>query len=188
MKAKDKPRYVKEARKLHSSINIEKLISNPNDLGEISKINRLTAIFTNFSSNDGADLKNLFVEFQKWGRAGERPSHIRNCAVDMLQFINQKIEDMDTYVIEPDKEAAQTGPVGILNKGKNNTFVENVFGNKLQVGIQNEGTGTIAVGNKFLQNNGRDKLKERWYQKWWIKFLIFPLIVSAIIAIAGRLW
>jgi hypothetical protein len=53
MKAEDKPRLLKESRALFSSIDIEKLIANPNDLEQISKINRLIAIFTNFSSNDG---------------------------------------------------------------------------------------------------------------------------------------
>lgn len=37
MKAEDKPKYVKEARALYESIDIEKLISNPNDLGERRK-------------------------------------------------------------------------------------------------------------------------------------------------------
>lgn len=102
MKAEDKPRYVKEAKELFESINIEELISNPNNLQEIKKINRIMAIFTNFSSNDGHDLKNLFSEFQKWARAGERMKHIKNCASNMMQFIDQKINDMDVYPLEPE--------------------------------------------------------------------------------------
>ena len=102
MKAEDKPRYVKEAKELFESINIEELISSPNNLQEIKKINGIMAIFTNFSSNDGQDLKNLFSEFQKWARAGERKEHIENCASDMMQFIDQKIKDMDVYPLEPE--------------------------------------------------------------------------------------
>jgi hypothetical protein len=101
MKAEDKPRYVQEARELFESINIEELISSPNNLQEIKKINSLIAIFTNFSSNDGQDLRNLFLEFQKWARAGERKEHIQNCASDMMQFVDQKIKDMIVYPIEP---------------------------------------------------------------------------------------
>lgn len=38
--------------------------------------------------------------------------------------------------------------VGILNKGKNNKFINNTFQN-LDVAIQDEGEDTIALGNKF---------------------------------------
>ncbi len=38
--------------------------------------------------------------------------------------------------------------VGILNKGRDNKFINNTFQN-LDVGIQDEGEKTIAVGNKF---------------------------------------
>lgn len=38
--------------------------------------------------------------------------------------------------------------VGIFNKGKNNKFINNKFQN-LDVGIQDEGEKTVAVGNKF---------------------------------------
>lgn len=100
MKAKDKPKFLKEARELHSSLDINKLVSNPNDASEIGKINRLTAIFRNFSSNDGNDLDELFSEFQKWARAGERKQHIANLAADLDRFIGKKIEDMDLYIIE----------------------------------------------------------------------------------------
>ena len=38
--------------------------------------------------------------------------------------------------------------VGILNKGRDNKFINNTFQN-LDVGIQDEGEKTIATGNKF---------------------------------------
>lgn len=38
--------------------------------------------------------------------------------------------------------------IGILNKGKNNQFINNTFEN-LDVGIQDEGEDTIAEGNEF---------------------------------------
>ncbi|MEK7472885.1 MAG: hypothetical protein AAB625_02490 [Patescibacteria group bacterium] len=104
MKAAEKPKYVQEARKLLTSIDINHLISNPNDLREIDKINRLVAIFTNFSSNDGQELKRLFQEFQETGRRSTSSGTIKNRAVDVIQFIGQKIEEMDIYVIEPDEK------------------------------------------------------------------------------------
>ena len=38
--------------------------------------------------------------------------------------------------------------IGILNTGKDNTFKDCEFEN-LDVGIQDEGSGTLATGNKF---------------------------------------
>jgi hypothetical protein len=100
MKAKDKPKYVKEARGLLRSLDIEELVKNPNNLSALAKVNRLIAIFTDFSSNDGQELKGLLQEYQKWGRRSTRVGHIRNRVVDMLQFIGQKIEEMDIHIIQ----------------------------------------------------------------------------------------
>ena len=38
--------------------------------------------------------------------------------------------------------------IGILNKGRNNRFIKNRF-NNLDVGIQDEGEGTLAAENEF---------------------------------------
>jgi len=104
MKAVDKPRYVNEARKLLSELSVDKLANDANNLVLISKINRLIAIFTNFSSNDGQKLTELLQELQKWYRRSTSKGTIKNRAVDVLQFISQKIEEMDIYVIEPDEK------------------------------------------------------------------------------------
>ena len=100
MKAKDKDRYVNQARTLFSSLDPDKLIGNPDDASSVQAINRLIAIFKNFSSNDGDKLEKLFKEFQKWARTGKRAPHIKNCLNDVLQFIGQKIEEIDVYIIK----------------------------------------------------------------------------------------
>lgn len=100
MKAEDKPKYVKEARELLDSIDIDTLVKDHNTLQEIRKISHLIAIFTNFSYNDGQELKKLLFEFQKWARHSTSVGTIRNRALDMIQFIDQKIKEMDIYVIE----------------------------------------------------------------------------------------
>lgn len=100
MKAQDKPKYVGEARKLLDELNIDILIANPNNLKEIKKINRLIAIFTNFSFNDGQELRELFLQFQTCARRSSSTGTIQNRATDVIQFIGQKIEEMDIYVIE----------------------------------------------------------------------------------------
>ena len=127
MKAQEKPKYVQEARELLDSINIDTLIKNSNSLQEIKKINRLIAIFTNFSYNDGQELRRLFLAFQKWARSSSHTGIIQNRAVDMMQFIGQKIEEMDIYVIE-DIEEKQTR---IVKKLKN----ENLWA---RAGIENK--------------------------------------------------
>lgn len=104
MKAIDKPQYVKEARKLLSELSVDELTNDANNLALLSKINRLVAIFTNFSSNDGKKLTELLQELQKWYRRSTSKGTIKNRAVDVLQFISQKIEEMDIYVIEPDEK------------------------------------------------------------------------------------
>lgn len=113
MKAEDKPKYVEEARQLLTSINIDNLILNPNDLKEIGKINRIEAIFTNFSSNDGQELTRLFSIFQKHARSSTSVGTTRNRGADVIQFIGRKIEEMDIYRIgrpENNPELSQTKP------------------------------------------------------------------------------
>ncbi len=100
MKAKDKEKYVNQARRLYSSLDPDKLIDNSDDSSSVQTINKLIAIFKNFSFNDGKKLEELFKEFQKWARAGKRKPHIKNCLNNTLQFIGQKIEEMDIYTIE----------------------------------------------------------------------------------------
>lgn len=130
MKAEEKPKYVLEARKLLESLNIEKLISDPNDLIDISKINRLIAIFTNFSSNDGQELKKLFQEFQKWARRSTQTGTIKNRAVDMVQFIGQKIEEMDIYTIDKE-EAKRNKQDRVIKELKDeNLFVRSILEGK----------------------------------------------------------
>lgn len=41
--------------------------------------------------------------------------------------------------------------IGILNKGKNNTYINNRFKGR-DIGIKDEGEGTNAVDNKFFEN------------------------------------
>jgi len=119
MKAQDKPKYVKESQELLESLDIEALISDPNNFKEIKKINRLIAIFTNFSYNDGQELRRLFLVFQKWARSSSHKGTIKNRSVDVMQFIDQKIQDMDVYVIdEPIKKSQDR----IIQNLKNEKF------------------------------------------------------------------
>ena len=119
MKAQDKPKYVKESQGLLESLDIETLISDPNNFNEIKKINRLIAIFTNFSYNDGQELKGLFQVFQKWARSSSHKGTIRNRAIDVMQFIDQKIQDMDIYVID---EPIKKNQDRIIQNLKNEKF------------------------------------------------------------------
>ena len=108
MKAQEKPLYVQEARGLLDSIDINTLVENPNSLQEINKINRLIGIFTNFSYNDGQDLKNLLHEFQRSGRRSTHKGTIRNRIIDMIQFIGQKIAELRTKLKQAKQENNQT--------------------------------------------------------------------------------
>ncbi len=142
MKSADKTRFVAESRKLLSELQVEKLISHPHDLDNIAKINRLIAIFTNFSSNDGEELKRLFLEYQRWVRKSTRIGHIRNRVIDMLQFIGEVIEKMDIYIIkdETSEQARTASPqqqkfdVAFSFAGEQREYVE-----KVAAYVENEG-------------------------------------------------
>ncbi len=68
------------------------------------------------------------------------------------------MSDMNNVKIEPhfnlsfgkkeDHTQRKNGSVGILNRGRNNKFINNRFSN-LDVGIQDEGTSTVVEGNEF---------------------------------------
>ncbi|MDP1760268.1 MAG: hypothetical protein Q8L01_02350 [Candidatus Woesebacteria bacterium] len=70
--------------------------------------------------------------------------------------------------------------IGILNRGKNNKFINNTF-EGLDVGIQDEGESTLAVGNKFT-NFGKNVEKFHAKHPWW-----FALITGGIFLIVGYL-
>lgn len=64
--------------------------------------------------------------------------------------------------------------IGILNKGKDNKSINNSFEN-FDVGIQDEGEGTVAKGNKFLS----------LFQKGDIDWTKWSVIVAIILFILG---
>ena len=64
--------------------------------------------------------------------------------------------------------------VGILNTGKNNTFIGNTFHGH-DIGIKDEGEGTFAKANEFFSMSGNTK------KVWWKKpEIIIPLIIAII--------
>ncbi|MEX2411924.1 MAG: hypothetical protein WD607_11265 [Candidatus Paceibacterota bacterium] len=72
--------------------------------------------------------------------------------------------------------------IGILNKGKSNKFINNIFEN-FDVGIQDEGEDTFAKGNKFKEKN--NKIENKWWEKTWIQII---LIMGSIAGIIGFLF
>jgi hypothetical protein len=63
--------------------------------------------------------------------------------------------------------------IGILNKGKDTKIVDCSF-DGFDIGIQDQGRGMKSVRNDFTAPKVRQK---DWYQKWWIKYIILPLVV-----------
>lgn len=70
--------------------------------------------------------------------------------------------------------------VGILNKGKNNSFIGNTV-TGFDVGLQDEGENTTAKDNTFNVHTMIINPK-KWYQFWWMKYLIYPSIVTLTVA------
>ena len=71
--------------------------------------------------------------------------------------------------------------IGILNTGKNNTFIGNTFVGH-HVGIQDEGEGTTAKENKFF---GGAKKESIWSKLFWYFFV--ALVVGLLVYILGAL-
>ena len=57
----------------------------------------------------------------------------------------QKLIDLEDLI----SKEQSTGPIGILNQGKNNTFTNNEF-EGFGIGIKDEGENTNALDNKFF--------------------------------------
>lgn len=58
-----------------------------------------------------------------------------------------------TYKRGSDDKIRQVKSTGIFNTGKDNAFIDNEFSG-LDIGIKDEGEGTLALGNKFKENGG----------------------------------
>ena len=76
--------------------------------------------------------------------------------------------------------------VGILNRGKNNTLVNNTF-NGLDVGIQDEGEYTFASGNKFNNGESVEEKARQWFSmNNPIVYIAAILVISAIAYLAFK--
>ena len=115
MKLQDKTKYIIEAKNLANSIDMNALITDPNNLQEIRKINRLVAIFSSYLYEDGKDLNDKFLIFQKRARSSTHKGTVRNRATDVIQFIDKEIQHMDVNIIEEPIKANQDR---IINKLK----------------------------------------------------------------------
>jgi len=105
MKAEEKPKYLADLRGIISKLDVNKLISSPDQSITDQGILRAKAIFTNFDYGTGEKLEALINEFLEVARVGKRADHIRNLANDIRNFIIKKTEEMDVYVIEPDDKS-----------------------------------------------------------------------------------
>lgn len=80
-----------------------------------------------------------------------------------------------------DRKSKSKGPIGILNRGKNNTFVNNTFSG-LRVGIQDEGENTFAEGNKFRGISGGGVPAKKWWENSWVQGIALLAAILGIIS------
>lgn len=72
--------------------------------------------------------------------------------------------------------------IGILNRGKNNTFVNNTFIGS-DVAIQDEGDGTRASSNKIIGSNVVERGRGRWFSmNNPVVYFLTVLVVTGFIA------
>lgn len=70
--------------------------------------------------------------------------------------------------------------IGILDQGKETTLID-CSSKGFDIGLKSEGKGLLAKNFKSI-NNSQNSV---WYEKWWIKYIIFPIIVAIIIFYFG---
>lgn len=99
MKAKDKPEYISELRKIISQIDIEQLVKEPNHALSNQGIFKAKAIFKNFDYGMGKKLQALIDDLLKSFRLGDI-KQIGYFAGNIQNLIIQKTEEMDVYEID----------------------------------------------------------------------------------------
>lgn len=67
--------------------------------------------------------------------------------------------------------------IGFWDKGTE-TLLDNISTEGFDIGIKSEGKKLKAT-NIELKNKPINK--SYWYDKWWVKYVVFPLIVSLIV-------
>lgn len=78
------------------------------------------------------------------------------------------------------KSRNNPGPrIGILNTGKNSTFIDNTFEN-LDVGIKDEGKGTLVKGNKFFVSVSEKGVD---WTKWGVMVTFVGIVIAALLDI-----
>jgi len=154
MKAEDKPKYLTELRKIISKLDADKLITSPDNEINNQDIRRAKAILTNFDFGDGQRLETTINEFLEVARAGKRIDHIRNLAHDIVNYIIQKTEDIDVYVIEPVKIKRRLESEGLWVESKIQGKDEHLFigerngkSDKVHLILDDE-TGEVRIDRK----------------------------------------
>jgi len=83
--------------------------------------------------------------------------------------------------------------IGVLDQGKDTT-VKNCSFENFDIGIKAEGERLLSIENRFINSTkiGKNDLclienklinknqKQSWVEYWWIKCLVFPLLVILI--------
>lgn len=120
-------------------------------------------------------------------RMEDEKNQLKYKSEDELENIVRRGENMDIpgslfqlakleLELRDRKNRNNPGPkIGILNTGKNNTFIDNTFAN-LDVGIQDEGEGTLAKGNKFFSSISKQGVD-------WAMWGVIVAILSIVIAV-----
>ncbi len=170
-----KKKLVEELVNLHRTLNVHQLYTESSHKITLDWLAETASVLKNLDENDYQE----FSRLRKSIYPGVLPKTRKDAAHEIDGFVRQKVAEYKRYdfsSLDENKEKRQkSGPIGILNNGRNNVFNDNKFIN-LDVGIQDNGENTIAIGNKFTTLDRENKL-EFWYQKWWGLIVIGVLII-----------
>jgi hypothetical protein len=78
--------------------------------------------------------------------------------------------------------------IGFWDKGKETQLI-NCSSKGFDIGLKSEGEDLYAENFKSIhQESFLNDKKQIWYLKWWMKYIIYPLIVGLVLVLSSYLF
>lgn len=139
-----KQKLVEELASLYEELDVRRLYGFPNQKDTQQWLAEVASVLKNLDESDYQEL----IRLSKTVGLSYSREERKKAAQEINQFMGRKVAEWKRYDFSDLDSAGRTGPIGIVNKGKDNVFDSNTFSG-LDVGILDEGQGTKALGNQF---------------------------------------
>lgn len=181
-RSEEKQKLVQELTELYQQLNVERLYKIPDHKESKDWLSEIAAILKNLDESDFKAFLNHRQHLYPSISEGVR----KHAAEQIDGFIRQKVSEYKRYDFssldqEATEKSSRNGPIGIINRGKNNIFLNNSFVG-LGIGIQDEGENSISTGNKFI---GLEKKVKRGTESWSFIYMIWGIFLTIELFIIG---